>query len=107
MRKPRDYDAELKLLDERAKHLKARKLEQFGELVVATGADTLPVEQLAGVLLMAVAQADAAAAEAQRARGTAFFQAAQRPRRGASSINRGRSSSGDGTPSAAPPAGTS
>lgn len=107
MRKPRDYDAELKLLYERAKHLKARKLEQLGELVVATGADTLPAEQLAGALLIAVAQADAAAAETQRARGAAFFQAAQGPRRGASSSNRGRSSSGDGTAPAAPPAGAS
>ena len=107
MRKPRDYDAELKLLDERAKHLKARKLEQFGELVVATGADTLPVEQLAGVLLIAVEQNHAAAAEGQRARGAAFFQAAQRPRRGAARSARGRSSSGDGTASAAPPAGAS
>ncbi len=107
MRKPRDYDAELKLLDAKAKHLKARKLEQLGELVVATGADMLPVEQLAGALLMAVEQKDAAAAEAQRTRGAAFFQAAQGPRRGASSSNRGRSSSGDGTPSAAPPEGAS
>ena len=107
MRKPRDYDAELKLLDEKAKHLKARKLEQLGELVVATGADTLPAEQLAGVLLMAVAHSDAAAAEAQRTRGAAFFQAAQRPRRGAARSARGNSSSGDGTASAAPPAGAS
>jgi hypothetical protein len=83
MRKPRDYDAELKLLDDRAKALKARKLEQLGELVVATGADALPVEQLAGALLTAADRKDAAAMEAQRARGAAFFQAAQRSRRSA------------------------
>lgn len=48
MRNPRDYDAELKALDAKAKQLKARKREQLGELVIATGADALPMEQLAG-----------------------------------------------------------
>lgn len=107
MRKPRDYDAELKLLDNKAGALKARKLEQLGELVVATGADTLPIEQLAGALLIAVGQTDAAAVEAQRARGATFFQAAQRPRRSAASGDGNRSASGDGTSSAAPSAGAS
>jgi hypothetical protein len=51
MRKPRDFDAELKALDERAKQLRERRLAQFGELVIATAADTLDVETLAGALL--------------------------------------------------------
>ncbi len=105
MRKPRDYDAEMKLLDDKAKDLKARKLEQLGDLVVATGADKLPVEQLAGALLMAAEQKDAVAVEAQRARGAAFFQAARRPRRGAASSDSGRSAITDGTPSPAPSTG--
>jgi hypothetical protein len=101
MRKPRDYDAELKLLNDKAKALKARKLEQLGELVVATGADTLPLEQLAGALLMATEQKDAVAAEAQRARGAAFFQAAQRSRRGSgSSAGSGPASDGAASPAA-------
>ena len=41
MRKPRDFDAELKALNEKAAMLKSRKVQQFGELVIATGADSL------------------------------------------------------------------
>jgi len=41
MRKPRDFDAELKALEDKAKELKTRKVRQLGELVIATGADTL------------------------------------------------------------------
>jgi len=79
MRKPRDYDAELKALDDKAKQLKTRKLQQLGELVIATGADALPIEQLAGALLLAAGNADPATQEAQRKRGAAFFQ--QPPRK--------------------------
>ena len=74
MRKPRDYDAELKALDDKARQLKTLKLQQLGELVIATGADALPIEQLAGALLLAVGNTDPAAREAQRVRGAAFFQ---------------------------------
>ena len=41
MRKVRDYDAELKALSDKARLIKARKVEQLGALVVATGADAL------------------------------------------------------------------
>ena len=74
MRKPRDYDAELKALDDKARQLKVRKLQQLGELVVATGDDALPVEQLAGALLLAVGNTNPAAREEQRKRGATFFQ---------------------------------
>jgi hypothetical protein len=40
MRKPRDFDAELKALDDKARGLKTGKVRQLGELVIATGADT-------------------------------------------------------------------
>ena len=67
MRKPRDIDAELKALQEKAKGLKARKVSQHGELVAATGADQLDPDTLAGVLLAAVETKDAAQrAHAQR-----------------------------------------
>lgn len=39
MRKPRDIDSELKALAERAKQLKERRVQQLGEMVIATGAD--------------------------------------------------------------------
>jgi len=55
-RKPRDYDAELQALMDRAKKLKGQKTVQLGELVQVTGADALPVEALAGALLAAVEQ---------------------------------------------------
>lgn len=78
MRKVRDYDAELKALGDKAKALKARKVQQLGELVVATGADALDAETLAGVLLSAFKTTDEAAREAWRASGAAFFQRAGR-----------------------------
>jgi len=79
MRKPRDYDAELKALNEKAKQLKDRKLHQLGELVIATGADALPVEQLAGLLLAGTENKDSSAKESWRKRGIAFFQRATNP----------------------------
>lgn len=48
MRKPRDFDAELKALGDKARDLKSRKVQQLGELVIATGADTLTTDELAG-----------------------------------------------------------
>lgn len=83
MRKPRDYDAELKVLTDRAKLLRDRKVLQLGEVVVATAADQMPVEQLAGALLAAIDMKDAVTTEAWRERGAAFFQrTAPRPRGG-------------------------
>ncbi|OYW98892.1 MAG: conjugal transfer protein TraD, partial [Caulobacter vibrioides] len=60
MRKPRDFDAELKTLEDKARMLKDRKIKQLGELVIATGADALDVETLAGGLLGLVDSGDAA-----------------------------------------------
>jgi hypothetical protein len=78
MRKPRDFDAELKALNDKAKQLRDRKLHQLGELVIATGADALPVEQLAGLLLAGIESKDSSAKESWRKRGAAFFQRAGR-----------------------------
>jgi len=82
MRKPRDFDAELRALSDRAKQLRACKVQQLGELVIACQADTMPVEQLAGALLAAAAGSDAAAKEAWRKRGAAFFQGKTPPAQG-------------------------
>lgn len=102
MRKPRDYDAELKALDDKARQLKERKVQQLGELVLATGADALPVEQLAGALLSATDSKDTSVKEGWRKRGAAFFQAAPRGARGAAA-NDGRAAPDAG--GATPPAG--
>lgn len=56
-RKPRDYDAELQALMEKAKKVKNQKTVQLGELVQIVGADALSFEMLAGVLIEAVEQA--------------------------------------------------
>ncbi|WP_449468693.1 conjugal transfer protein TraD [Sphingobium chungangianum] len=74
MRKVRDYDAELRALGNKAKALKAKKVQQLGELVMATGADTLDAEVLAGALLHIVAEAQVEGnREAWRSDGAAFF----------------------------------
>ncbi|OYW27130.1 MAG: conjugal transfer protein TraD [Caulobacter sp. 12-67-6] len=73
MRKPRDLDAELKTLEDKARTLKERKVRQLGELVIATGADNLDVETLAGGLLGLVETKDAAGKAEWRKRGAGFF----------------------------------
>jgi hypothetical protein len=74
MRKPRDIDAELKALAEKTKLLKERRVLQLGELVIATGADSIDAETLAGALLVIGETTDAARKESWRKRGEAFFQ---------------------------------
>ncbi|MCF2871864.1 conjugal transfer protein TraD [Octadecabacter sp. G9-8] len=78
MRKPRDYDAELKGLEAKAKELKTRKVQQLGELVVATGADAFSAEELAGALIVLAETTDSAKREAWSKRGVAFFQGRSR-----------------------------
>ena len=95
MRKPRDFDAELKALGDKTRQLKERKLVQLGELVIATGADALPVEQLAGALLGAVDTKDAAMREGWGKRGAAFFQGAARNTAGVDHGNKGNTQTGD------------
>ena len=100
MRKPRDFDSELKALTDKARQLKERKVHQLGELVIATGADALSVEQLAGLLLTGVANKDTAAKESWGKRGAAFFQRADNAA-GNAGGNQGSTPSGDS--SATPP----
>ena len=74
MRKVRDYDAELKSLKDKERALKARKVEQLGALVVATGADTLDLEVIAGMLRHGVTQAkENFVKESWRADGATFL----------------------------------
>ena len=87
LRKVRDYDAELKALGDKARALKAKRVEQLGQLVAATGADALDAETLAGVLLDAIGSKDASAKEAWRTKGAAFFQRRGRKGGGAAAID--------------------
>lgn len=80
MRKPRDFDSELKALADKAKQLKERRVQQLGELVIATGADATDAETLAGALLVIAETSEAQRKEAWRKRGVAFFQSKARKR---------------------------
>ncbi|HUD90740.1 conjugal transfer protein TraD [Sphingobium sp.] len=105
MRKPRDYDAELKALGDKARQLKSRKQSQLGELVMATGADELTIEELAGALLDAAA-AERPAREAWRKRGAAFFRGEREDAGSRTSREQGGAAKDDGrAPSAAGEAG--
>jgi len=95
MRKPRDYDAELKALDDKAKQLKDRKVRQLGELVAATGAGTLDMETLAGGLLAMAEADDPAQKEGWRKRGDAFFQGRARGKARGVGGNDGGAQTGD------------
>jgi hypothetical protein len=78
MRKPRDFGAELKALDDKARAPKTRKVQQLGELVIATGADTLSANELAGALIVLAETKEAGKREAWARRGAAFFQSRSR-----------------------------
>jgi DNA-binding protein H-NS len=78
MRKPRDFDSELKALTNKAKMLKSRKVLQLGELVIATGADGFDPDTLTGALLAIVNTKDAKEREVWRASGAAFFRGQSR-----------------------------
>lgn len=73
MRKPRDIDAELAALAERAAALKARRVTQLGELVIASGADALGAEILMGALSAVAAETNNQTRSHWRRRGEAFF----------------------------------
>ena len=81
MRKPRDFDAELKALNEKAAMLKSRKVQQFGELVIATGADSLSIDELTGALASIAATQEPQKLEAWATKGQAFFQGKTRTTR--------------------------
>ena len=78
MRKPRNFDAELKALGDKARGLKSRKVQQLGELVIAAGADTLTANELAGALIVLAETKDAGKREAWSKRGAAFFRGRSR-----------------------------
>jgi len=78
MRKPRNFEGELKMLEDKARELKARKVQQLGELVIATGADALTADELAGALIVLAETTDVGKREAWAKRGAAFFQGRSR-----------------------------
>jgi hypothetical protein len=106
MRKPADLDTQIKALQDRAKSLKDRQKTQLGELVLATGGDSLPLEALAGVLLAAVEQAKEKPEAVARwtERGSAFFRGDGK--QGTRGKRNGAGDPASGPPSHEPPAQT-
>ena len=100
MRQPRNYDAALRALTERAKTLKTRKIAQLGEVTVAVGAGDLEPEIIAGMLLASLDGMTPARQAEWRARGEAFFRE-RRPRRAASAASKG-AETGDQDPRPGP-----
>ncbi|MDX3966315.1 MAG: conjugal transfer protein TraD [Bradyrhizobium sp.] len=103
MRRPRDFDTELKALEDKAKELKSRKVQQLGELVIATGADALTIEELAGALVALAETKDAGKREAWTKRGAAFFR--RKSRRSAPASERDTGSAETQPSGAQPPSG--
>ncbi|MDX3929887.1 MAG: conjugal transfer protein TraD [Shinella sp.] len=103
MRKPRDYDAELKALEDKAKELKVRKVLGLGELVIATGADALTADELAGALVAIAETKDAGKREAWARRGAAWFRGKSRRTARANDDGAGGAQMQSGSPQ--PPSG--
>ena len=78
MLKLRDFDGELKALQDKARDLKNQKVQKLGELVIATGADHLSADELAGALIVLAETKEAGKREAWARRGAAFFQSRAR-----------------------------
>lgn len=91
MRQPRDFDAALRALTAKTKALKENKRRQLGELIMATGADALDMETLAGGLLAVVQTADTAQRENWRKHGAEFFRRKASPPAGRDGSNSERS----------------
>jgi len=92
MRKPRDFDAELKALGDKTRDVKSRKVQQLGELVIAIGADALTADELAGALIVLAETKDPGKREAWARRGAAFFQGRSRRTAPAADRNAGGAS---------------
>ena len=103
MRKPRDFDSELKALTDKAKLPKERKVRQLGELVTMTGADALDIETLTGALLTAAASKASNEVEGWRRRGRDFFQGKSPSPSRRTQSDAGGTQTGDGN---APPLGS-
>ena len=102
-RKPRDYDAELQALMDKAKKVKTQKTIQLGELVQVIGADALPFEALAGALLAALEQSKKQPEAIARwtERGQAFFQQGGKRGTKAAAGDAAGGAAGNGSPTAA------
>jgi len=91
-------------LHDKARDLKSRKVQQLGELVIATGADTLTAVELAGALIVLAETKDTRKMEAWAKRGAAFFQS--RSRRNAKASERDVGGAPAQPDSTQPPGGT-
>lgn len=118
MRKPRDFDAELKALQDKAKEIRARRVEHFGELLLAAaeaeGVDVGDHKAVMGMLLRGFRRmkSDGSAKEAFAREGEEYFQVRTRARRhraakGASQAADARTGAGGDPDGAQPDQGSS
>jgi len=105
MRKPRNFDAELRALEGKAKELKTRKVQQLGELVIATGVDTFSVDELAGALIVLTETTNTGKRAAWARRGADFFRG--KSRRSARETQRNEGSTQTQSGGTQPPSGGS
>jgi hypothetical protein len=98
-RKPRDYDAELQTLMERAKKVKSQKTIQLGEIAQMVGADALPLEAFAGALMAALEQSKKQPEAIARwtERGETLFQTGGKRGKQSKSSNPAPASTGNGS----------
>ncbi|MER8632300.1 conjugal transfer protein TraD, partial [Mesorhizobium opportunistum] len=101
----RDFDAELKALEDKARELKTRKVQQLGELVIAAGADQLSPDELAGALVAIAETKDISKREAWAKRGVMFFESGSR-RTGSASQRNLRSAAAQSRNSQSPAGGS-
>ena len=95
MRKPKDFDAQLKALAEKTKTLKDTKLHRLGELVAATGADAIDMETLAGGLLAMAATTDHTQRAVWKKAGEEMFQKGARSTKTGATANGGSPETGN------------
>lgn len=80
MRKPRDFDAELKALDDRAKDSRRRRCNSWGNSSSPPGRTHSRRKNWGGALIVLAETKEAGKRQAWAKRGAAFFQGRTRPR---------------------------
>jgi hypothetical protein len=96
MRMIKDYEARLTALNKLKTSIIAKKVQQLGQLVIATGLGDLEPEVIAGIMLHAMAKADSERMEHWRAKGAAFFLSRSRKPRGETAVSDSSDGSSNG-----------
>lgn len=96
MRKIKDYEAKLAALNKLKASIIAKKVQQLGQLVIATGAGDLAPEVIAGIMVHAMSTSNPERQEVWREKGAAFFRSRSRKPRGETAVSDSSDASGHG-----------